>query len=151
LTTEKAQREAYRKTAVAGRQRRDCSYFEVENCRRLVAADEALATSANSGIVEMLEEFVDDRTSLIGEIKTFLSQLVHPASNKDILTSSMKYDELKALMRQQIRPKRIQEGGASSVEIILYIQCALYFDELVLRAKGTNGSEQHDGPVRLEK
>jgi hypothetical protein len=44
------------------------------------------------------------------------------------------------LMRQQIRPKRIPEARRIIGRDNPVSSAQLYFDELVLRAKGTNGS-----------
>jgi hypothetical protein len=58
----------------------------------------------------------------------------------------MKYDDsMKALlMRQQIRPKRIQQAHHHRDNPI---QCALYFDEQFYERKRM-ALEQHDGPPR---
>jgi pre-mRNA-processing factor 40 len=144
---EKAQREAYREKlqslAVSGEIVPTSRWRTVEG---LVAADEAFGhvrEQDRESPREMFEEFVDEWNESYRRDRAFLSQLVHPASNKDIVvTSAMKYDEFtKALLDEAAdssdmysEARRIigRENPVSSAQ--------LYFDELVLRAKGTNGS-----------
>jgi pre-mRNA-processing factor 40 len=144
---EKAQREAYREKlqslAVSGEIVPTSRWRTVEG---LVAADEAFGhvrEQDRESPREMFEEFVDEWNESYRRDRSFLSQLVHPTSNKDIVvTSTMKYDDFtKALLDEAADSSEMYSEARRIIGRDNPISSAqLYFDELVLRAKGTNSS-----------
>jgi pre-mRNA-processing factor 40 len=144
---EKAQREAYREKlqslAVGGEILPISRWRTVE---ALVAADEAFGHVREQDMEsprEMFEEFVDEWNESYRRDRAFLSQLVHPASNKDIVvTAAMKYDEFtKALLDEAADSSEMYAEARRIIGRESPVSSArLYFDELVLRAKGTTGS-----------
>jgi pre-mRNA-processing factor 40 len=144
---EKAQREAYREKlqslAVSGEILPTSRWRTVEG---LVAADEAFGhvrEQDRESPREMFEEFVDEWNESYRRDRAFLSQLVHPTSNKDIVvTSTMQYDEFtKALLDEAADSSEMYSEARRIIGRENPVSSArLYFDELVLRAKGTTSS-----------
>lgn len=87
---------------------------------------------------EMFEEYIDEWDEIYRRDRSFLSHLVHPSSNREILvTPEMKYDEfVKALMEEaKTSPQLLAETKRLTRADDPTTSASLYFKELVDRAK----------------
>lgn len=144
---EKAQREAYRDKllalAVAGEILPTSRWRTVEG---LVTGDVAfgpLQEQNHEAPRELFEEFVDEWNETYRRDRGFLSQLVHPSSNRDIVVSAgTVYEEFtKALLDQAAGSSEMYTEARRIINRESPVSSSrLYFNELLLRSNGSNGN-----------
>jgi len=143
---EKAQREAYREKllslAASGAIFPTSRWRAVEE---LVAGDDTFGPvreQDRESPRELFEEMVGEWNESYRRDRAFLSQLVHPNSNKEmIVKATMKYDEFtKALLDEAAVVSDLYNEARRIINRESPVSSArLYFDELVLRVKAAAG------------
>jgi pre-mRNA-processing factor 40 len=144
---EKAQRDAYRdaleKIAAQGKLTPSTPWRDAERIVESVSSYTPVLEQDREAPREIFEEFIDEWEEIYRRDRSFLSQLVHPSSNREILvTKDTKYDEfVKAIMEEaNTSPQLYSEARRITKTEEPVSSTRLYFNELVNRAKDTAAS-----------
>lgn len=138
---EKAQRDAFtdalERLASEGKITPSSAWPEVE---KLVECDSSFGPVHEQGRDaprEVFEEYIEEWQDVYRHDRSFLTHLVHPSSNREIVvTPDMKYDEfVKALLEEANSPQLLAEVKRITKPVDATSSARVYFKELVDRAK----------------
>lgn len=139
---EKAQRDAYRDALESlgseGKLTPSSHWRDIERIMHGESAYEAVSEQDREAPREIFEEFIDEWDEIYRRDRQFLSQLVHPTSNREILvTRETKYETfVKALLEEANNsPQTYAEARRITKTEEPRSSARLYFNELVNKAK----------------
>jgi pre-mRNA-processing factor 40 len=139
---EKAQRDAYRdsleRLASEGKLTPSSHWRDVERLIELDESYQVVQEQDRDAPREIYEEFIEAWDEVYRRDRQFLSQLVHPTSNREMLiTKDTKYDEfVKSLLQEATTSPQIHTEARRITKTEEPVSSArLYFNELLVKAK----------------
>lgn len=141
--TEKAQRDTYRDAlenmAAEGKIAPSSRWHDVEGIIQTDASFAPVQEQDRNSPRDLFEEFSEEWDATLRRDRPFLSQLVHPASRREILvTVDTKYDAfVKAMLQEASSSPQLKAEALRILKLDKKLSSArLYFNELMKRAKG---------------